>query len=68
MNTSNFFISAFFLQIIPVFSSGRDQLLGRARQENIGPRISPRISPLHEFRSQGWTALFDLIDTVGPKV
>ena len=44
-----------FLQIFPVFSPGRDQLLGRAGQENISPGISPRISPLHEF----WIAGLD---------
>ena len=49
-------LSLFFttvLQIFPIFSPGRDQLLGRAGQKNINPGISPgispRISPLHEF-------------------
>ena len=37
------------------FSPGRDQLLGRVGQENIGPCISFRISPLHEF----WVARLD---------
>ena len=50
-NKSTFFIFTMFLQIFPVFSTGRDQLLGRAGQENIGPRISP----LHEF----WIAVLD---------
>ena len=50
-----FFIFTLFLQIFPVFSSGRDQLLERAGQENISSRISPRISPLHEF----WIAGLD---------
>ena len=31
------------------FSTGRDQLLGRVGQKNIGPGISPRISPLNDF-------------------
>ena len=45
-NKSTFFIFTMILQIFPVFfSPGRDQLLERAGQENIGPRISP----LHEF-------------------
>ena len=44
-----------FLQIFPVFSQGRDQLLGRAGQKNISPGISPGISPLHEF----WIAGLD---------
>ena len=35
---------------IPCFVfQGRDQLLGRAGQENISPGISPRISPLLDF-------------------
>ena len=45
-------LSLFFtivLQIFPVFSSGRDQLLGRAGQKNISPGISPRISTLLDF-------------------
>ena len=57
-NKSSFLFLHFCLQIFPVFlffSPGRDQLLGRAGQENIGPRISPRISPLHEF----WIAGLD---------
>ena len=29
------------MQIFPVFSPGRDQLLGRAGQKNISPGISP---------------------------
>ena len=49
-NKSTYFMFYIFLQIFPVFfSPGRDQLLGRAGQENISPGISPRISPLHEF-------------------
>ena len=40
-----------FFADIPCFFPGRDQLLGRAGQENIGPRISP----LHEF----WIAGLD---------
>ena len=35
------------------FSPGRDQLLGKAGQENMGPCISPRISPLHKFWMAG---------------
>ena len=54
-NTLTFFIFTLFLQIFPVFSPGRDQLLGRAGQENISLCISPRISPLHEF----WIAGLD---------
>ena len=54
-NNFTFFIFTIILQIFPVFSPGRDQLLGRAGQENIGPRISPHISPLHEF----WIAGLD---------
>ena len=50
------------------FSPGQDQLLGRAGQKNISPGISPGISPLLDFGSQGWTALFDWADTLGPKV
>ena len=50
-NTSTFFIFfTFVLQIFPdFFSTGRDQLLGRAGQKNISPGISPRISPLLDF-------------------
>ena len=54
-NKSTYFIFHIFLQIFPVSSPGRDQLLGRAGQENISPGISPRISPLHEF----WIAGLD---------
>ena len=39
------------------FSPGQDQLLGRAGQENIGPRISP----LHEF----WIAGLDSSTWIG---
>ena len=46
-NTPTFFIFTLFLQIFPVFSPGRDQLLGRAGQGNI--------SPPHEF----WIAGLD---------
>ena len=58
-------LSLFFtivLQIFPVFSLGRDQLLGRAGQKNISPgispRISPRISPLHDFWIPGLDSSF----------
>ena len=58
-----------FLANIPCFFSlGRDQLLGRAGQENISPGISPRISPLHEFWIAGLEALLELVNTAGPKV
>ena len=36
-------------QIFPVFSPGRDQLLGWTGQKNISPGISPGISPLYYF-------------------
>ena len=63
-NKSTFFIFTFFADIPCVFSPGRDQLLGRAGQENIGP-----VSALYmSFGSQGWTALLELVDTAGPKV
>ena len=48
-NTSTFFIFTFFCRYSLFLSPRRDQLRGRAGQENIGPRIRPRISPLHEF-------------------
>ena len=53
-------ISLYFiicLQIFTVFSSGRDQLLGMAGQEN----ICPRISPLHEI----WIAGLDSSTIIG---
>ena len=56
------------LQMFPVFSPGQDQLLGRAGQKNISPGISPESALYMTFGSQGWTALFDLVDTLGPKV
>ena len=61
-NRSTFFIFTFYLEIFSVFSLGRDQLLGRAGQENISPGISPgispRISPLHEFWMAGLDSSF----------
>ena len=63
-NMATFFIFTFFADILCFFSPGRDQLLGRAGQKNIGP-----VSALYmSFGWQGWTALFDLVDTAGPKV
>ena len=56
------------LQLFPVFSPGRDQLLGRAGQKNISPGISPVSALYMTFGSQGWTALFDFVDTLGPNV
>ena len=61
-NTSTFFIFYNCFADIPCFSPGRDQLLGRAL-------VSAPVSALHmTFGSKGWTALFDLADTLGPKV
>ena len=49
-STSTFFIIYKFVADIPsFFSPGRDQLLGRAGQKNIGPRIGP----LHDFLIAG---------------
>ena len=64
-------LSLFFtivLQIFPVCSPGRDQLLERADRK-ISALVSAPVSALYmTFGSQGWTALFDLVDTLGPKV
>ena len=65
---STFFIFTFFLQIFSVFSPGRDQLRGRAGQENICPVSAPVSALYMSFGSQGWTALLELVDTAGPKV
>ena len=67
-NKSTFFFFTFFADIpcffCLFFSPGRNQLLGSAGQENIGPCISP----LHEFWITGLEALLELVDTAGPKV
>ena len=64
----HFLFSTIFLQIFPVFSPGRDQLLGRAGQK-ISALVSAPVSALYlTFGSKGWTALFDWADTLGPKV
>ena len=50
-------IPCFFLQGEINFSGGRDR------------KISATVSALYmTFGSHGWTALFDLVNTVGPKV
>ena len=51
------------LQIFPVFSPGRDQLLGRVSLKNISPGNSPGISPLLDFWIPGldssiWLGLY----------
>ena len=56
-NKSTFIIFTLFCRYYLFFSPGRDQLLGRAGQENIGPRISP----LNEF----WIAGLDSSTCIG---
>ena len=67
-NKSTFLFLQFVCRYSMFFSLGRDQLLERAEQENIGTRISPRISPLHEFWIAGLDRLLELVDTTVPKV
>ena len=66
-NKSTFFIFTFFLQILPVLF-----FFSRARSTPGGGRdrkISAPVSALFmSFGLQGWTALFELVDTAGPKV
>ena len=54
---NSFDIPCFFLQDEINRWGGRDR------------KISALVSALYmTFESQGWTALFDLVDTLGPKV
>ena len=53
----HFFLQLFCRYSHLFFSPGRDQLLGREGQKNIGPDISPHISPLNDFWVAGCTAL-----------
>ena len=68
-NKSTFFIFTTFLQIIlPVFLQGEINSWGE-RDRKISAPVSALVSALYmSFGSQGWTALFDLVYTVGPKV
>ena len=59
-----YFIFTFF-EDIPFFFSMARSTAGEDGTE----KISAPVSALYmTFGSQGWTALFDLVDTVGPKV
>ena len=60
-NTPTYFIFTIVCRYSLFFSPGRDQLLGRAGQENISALYM-------SFGSQGWTALLELVDTAGPNV
>ena len=68
-NKSTFFIFTIVLQIFPVFFlQGEINSLG-GRDRKISAPVSAPVSALYmSFGSQGWTAQFDLVDTVGPKV
>ena len=57
------------LQIFPVFFLQGDINCWGGRDRKISALVSAPVSALYmTFGSQGWTALFDLGDTLGPKV
>ena len=57
-----------FADIPCFFLQGEINSLG-GRDRNISALVSAPVSALYmTFGSQGWTALFDLVDTLGPKV
>ena len=65
-------LSLFFtivLQIFPVFFLQGEINCWGGRDRKISALVSALVSALYmTFGSQGWTALFDLEDTLGPKV
>ena len=58
-----------FLQIFPgCFLQGEINCWGE-QDRNISAPVSAPVSALYmTFGSKGWTALFDLVDMIGPKV
>ena len=61
-NTSNFFIFTFFADI-PCFFSGNEINSWGGQDRKISAPVSAPVSALYmSFGSQGWTALFDLVE------
>ena len=57
-----------FLQMFPVFFLKGEINCWGGRDRKISALVSALVSAIYmKFGSQGWTALFDLVDTVGPK-
>ena len=68
-NTSTFFIFYNCFADIPCFFLQGEINCWGGQDRKISALVSAPVSALHmTFGSQGWTALFDLADTFGPKV
>ena len=61
---AHFLFFTLFLEIVPVFFSRARSTAGKSGTGTYQPPYQPYMS----FGSQGWTALFHMVDTAGPKV